>query len=142
MKAKIKDIRKIVESEPNDAVMGSLIRRYFANVDTPQPIKCVLCMTEISENTKSLMYSEPVCYDCANKHHQQELQYHSFMNQYNKDHALCPKCKHSSHTSTLVSYAYYNDNPEEYKDLNKCVCLFCKDTHTTHERVSIKEKAT
>jgi hypothetical protein len=137
MKQYIEHIREIVESEPNDMIMGGMIRKYFNKVDTPEPMKCKLCDTEVTENTKSHVYSDPVCYDCANKHHQSEQKYTSFMNQYRKDHALCPKCKNSCHYSTLVSFAYNTDKPEEYKDLNKCVCSKCGDKHIGHERISI-----
>jgi hypothetical protein len=137
MKVYIKHIREIVDSESNDTIMGGMIRKYFNKVDTPEPMKCKLCDTEVTENTKSHVYSDPVCFDCANKQHHSRLEYDSFMNQYHKDHALCPKCKNSGHTSTLVAYAYHSGKPDGYKDLNKCVCSRCGDRHTTHERVSI-----
>lgn len=137
MKPYIEHIREIVESEPNDAVMGGMIRKYFNKVDTPEPMKCKLCDTEVTENTKSHVYSDPVCYDCANKQHQQRLAHDSFMNQYRKDHALCPKCKSSTHISTLAGFIVHMDKLDEYKDKNECTCTSCGDKHTTHERVSI-----
>lgn len=137
MKAYIKHIREIVESEPNDAIMGAMIRKYFNKVDTPEPMNCTVCKTEVTDNTKSHLYVEPVCFHCATKLHQSRQDYESFMNQYRKDHALCPKCRHSAHMSTLVGYAYVAENKENYKDLNDCVCSVCKDRHTVHERVSI-----
>ena len=137
MKPYIEHIRQIVESEPNDMIMGQMIRKYFNKVDTPEEIICLLCKKNITEKELSHLYSSPVCFDCANKEHNRKLKYDSFMNQYNKDHALCPKCKHSQHTSTLVGYAYHAYKPEDYKDLNKCICSHCKDRHITHERVGI-----
>lgn len=135
MKPYIEHIREIVEAEPNDAIMGGMIRKYFAKVDTPEI--CVFCKTEITENTKSHVFSDPVCYDCGNKQHHKEQAYNAFMNQYRKDHALCPKCKHSTHVSTLAGYVFLSENPDEYKDLNECKCSHCGDKHTTHDRISI-----
>lgn len=137
MKAHIKHIREIVEAEPNDMIMGQMIRKYFNKVDTPEPMKCLLCDTEVTENTKSHLYVEPVCAHCASKQHQREQDYQSFMNQYKKDHALCPKCKHTSHYSTLVGYTYIAEHKENFKDLNDCTCTHCGDKHTYHERVSL-----
>lgn len=137
MKAHIKHIREIVKAEPNDAIMGAMIRKYFNKVDTPEPMNCKVCSTEITENTKSPEYMDPVCFPCATKFSQSRQDYDSFMNQYRKDHALCPKCRKSGHTTTLVGYAFHADKPDEYKDLNTCVCLHCNDRHTKHERVSI-----
>lgn len=137
MKAYIEHIREIVESEPNDMIMGQMIRKYFNKVDTPDEIICLLCEKIISEKEMSHLYSSPVCFDCANKEHHSRLEYDSFMNQYHKDHALCPKCKNSGHTSTLAAYAYHIGKPDEYKNLNTCECTRCGDKHTTHERISI-----
>jgi len=60
--------------------------------------------------------------------------YDKFMDKYEKEHALCPKCGEENHRSTLVGYAFDSSNPEEYKDLNRCTCMECGDIHTTHER--------
>ncbi len=137
MKAHIEHIREIVASEPNDMIMGGMIRKYFVKVDTPEIFKCIFCKTEVTEQTKSIMYQEPVCYNCANKQHQQRLGYDSFMNQYHKDHALCPKCKHSAHISTLAGFIVNMNKLDEYKDKNECTCTNCGDKHITHDRVSI-----
>lgn len=137
MKAYIEHIRQIVEAEPNDAIMGAMIRKYFNKVDTPEIIKCKVCSTEVTEKNKSHLYSDPVCTHCATKLHQSKQDYDSFMNQYRKDHALCPKCRHSAHMSTLVGYVYNAEDKENYKNLNTCTCSHCGDRHTTHERVSI-----
>ena len=59
-------------------------------------------------------------------------EYNEFMNQYDIDHALCPKCKSKGHSSTLVGYILDMANKDDYKDLNRCSC---GDTHTTHDRV-------
>lgn len=137
MKAHIKHIREIVESEPNDMLMGQMIRKYFNKVDTPEIIKCVVCEIEVTENTKSHLYVEPVCAHCASKLHQSRQDYNSFMNQYKKDHALCPKCKHTGYMSTLVGYTYSAEHKDQYKDMNACTCSSCGDRHTMHERVSL-----
>lgn len=64
-----------------------------------------------------------------------EKEYDDFMNEYNSNHKYCPKCGAEGHTTTLVSYVLNMDKPEEYKDLNNCVCSKCGDKHTAHERV-------
>ena len=64
--------------------------------------------------------------------------YESFMKEYRRLHAACPKCNATQHTSTLVGYIMYSDRRDEYKDLNRCDCKGCGDKHTYHERVPIK----
>lgn len=144
MKAYIEHIKEIVDSEPNDAIMGGMIRKYFSKVEAselpppkPNPLACQMCKKEVTENTKSHVYQETMCNDCVNKIHESERIRNNFMNQYRKDHALCPKCKSSTHSSTLAGFIFYADKADEYKDLNNCVCSRCGDRHTTHERVSI-----
>lgn len=63
-------------------------------------------------------------------------EYEKFMMDYNKQHKLCPKCKSDSYSSTCVGYPFYHDDKEGYKDLNRCKCIKCGDTHIRHERVS------
>lgn len=59
----------------------------------------------------------------------------NFMKQYKEDHALCPNCGiEGYHTQTLTAFIFYNDRPEEYKDLNRCICMKCKNIHTYHDR--------
>lgn len=143
MKAYIEHIQEIVDAEPNDAVMGGMIRKYFAMVNKPEPVEepkplaCQMCKKEVTENTKSHVYQETMCNDCVNKIHESDRKRQNFMNQYKKDHALCPKCRHSAHSTTLAGYIYYADRPDDYKDQNTCVCSHCKDRHTVHERVSL-----
>lgn len=61
--------------------------------------------------------------------------YRRFMEKYRKDHAACPKCGATDHSSTYVAYILNLDMAGEYKDLNDCVCSECGDKHTVHERV-------
>lgn len=76
--------------------------------------------------------------DLFEKLHQK---YKKFMEQYNKDHRLCPKCGSEKHTETYVGYVSNHDNPEDYKDKNYCECLNCGDVHIKHDRVkSFEEK--
>jgi ribosomal protein L32 len=66
-------------------------------------------------------------------------EYHKFMDKYKKQHAVCPKCGATMHSTTLMGYPLYSDKRKEYKDLNNCVCSNCRDRHTAHERISIKQ---
>jgi len=61
--------------------------------------------------------------------------YKKFMSEYHKQHECCPKCGNIPHSTTLVGYVLHSDRREDYKDLNKCMCLVCGDHHTAHERV-------
>lgn len=141
MKPYIEHIRQIVDEEPNDAIMGGIIRKYFARVDTNGPeikqLVCQMCKKEVTENTKSHVYQETMCNECVNKIHESDRKRLNFMNQYHKDHALCSKCRSSAHSSTLAGFSFDSNNPEGYKDLNDCVCSVCKDKHKVHDRVSI-----
>lgn len=62
--------------------------------------------------------------------------YDEFMEKYHKEHSLCPKCKGKACKTTLVGYTFNYNNPESYKDLNKCTCLECGDKHLKHDRIS------
>lgn len=62
-----------------------------------------------------------------------------FMIQYKIEHECCPNCGISSnYITTLASYIYNFELPEQYKDLNICTCGNCGNQHTYHERVSKK----
>lgn len=61
-------------------------------------------------------------------------EYVEFMSKYRGEHALCPVCGSSGHSSTLVGYILYMDEKQDYKDLNTCVCTTCGDVHTAHDR--------
>lgn len=58
-----------------------------------------------------------------------------FMDKYEEEHALCPKCKGKAVKTTLLGFTFSYDYPETYKDLNKCTCLECGDKHLKHERL-------
>lgn len=61
------------------------------------------------------------------------------MDKYRLLHEVCPNCGSREHSTTLVGYILNSDKREEYKDLNSCVCSFCGDRHTAHERISVEE---
>ena len=63
------------------------------------------------------------------------IRYGEFMKQYRLDHEVCPKCGSKDHSSTLVGYVFNSEHPEEYKNLNDCICVNCGDMHTYHERI-------
>lgn len=65
--------------------------------------------------------------------------YKKFMKAYRAQHELCPKCGSKNHESTLMGFVLNMDMKDEYKDLNRCKCMNCGDTHTAHERISRKE---
>jgi len=61
--------------------------------------------------------------------------YDNFIKEYNRLHECCPVCGSKSHMSTLLGYTFDRSKPEDYKDLNRCTCSECGDTHTCHERI-------
>lgn len=67
--------------------------------------------------------------------YQQSIETDKILKQYHNNHKLCPKCKSKAHTSTLVGYILDKENPDQYKDLNRCTCLNCGNIHTTHDRI-------
>lgn len=64
------------------------------------------------------------------------MEYEEFMERYNRWHECCPECGATEHRSTLMGYIYNSDDPDSYKDENKCECLKCGDKHIRHDRVS------
>ena len=52
------------------------------------------------------------------------------------DHEVCPKCGSKGHSSTVMGYVMDMEKPEDYKDLNSCVCSECAYVHKTHDRIS------
>lgn len=65
--------------------------------------------------------------------------YEEFMKEYRIKHEVCPKCGTKPHNSTLAGYIFDPSRPEDYKDLNGCICFNCGDYHTYHERISLAE---
>jgi hypothetical protein len=65
-------------------------------------------------------------------------EYDIFMDKYYELHKYCPACGSEGHMSTLVGYILNMDHKEDYKDLNRCTCTSCGDTHTAHDRVKDK----
>lgn len=61
-------------------------------------------------------------------------EYNDFMREYHAKHKHCPKCGCTEHTSSLLGYVLYSDRKDEYKDMNRCRCTNCGDTHITHDR--------
>lgn len=89
--------------------------------------------SEIPEGSGLIFYPYiSMCVDTPSK------EYREFMDKYNLEHEVCPKCGSRAHGSTLVDYVFYQDNPEAYQDNNSCTCSDCGDQHVTHERVSVE----
>ena len=65
--------------------------------------------------------------------------YEEFMEWYENEHALCPKCGSSEYSTTLVGFNLDFNNLEDFKDLNNCTCIDCNDTHKRHSRVKTFE---
>jgi len=63
--------------------------------------------------------------------------YDEFMEWYENEHALCPKCGSSEYITTLAVFILNFNDLEGYKDMNKCTCVDCKDIHKRHNRVKI-----
>ena len=63
-------------------------------------------------------------------------EYDKFMEQYNKDHAVCPRCGSNTYSSTLVGYILYMNNKEAYKDENEIECVKCGYKGITHDLIS------
>ena len=74
------------------------------------------------------------------EHSEESLKrYDIFMNEYHSKHEYCPKCGSKEYSSTLVDYILNWGKKDEYKDLNRCVCLNCSDKHSVHDRISATE---
>ena len=65
-----------------------------------------------------------------------DIEYDNFMKEYDNKHKLCPNCKSENYTTTLVGYILNMDKKEDYKDLNTCVCVDCKNVHSAHDRIA------
>ena len=70
------------------------------------------------------------------EHGEPSEQYCELMAQYKSDHEVCPKCGSKGHSSTYMGYVMDMEKPEDYKDLNSCVCSECDYAHKTHDRIS------
>lgn len=95
-------------------------------------MNCIFCKKEFTE--KSPTY-EGICLECHNRIIESDKKRDEFTTQYRLDHAACPNCGDSRHTTTLAGYIYNHDKPDEYKDLNRCECIHCGNIHTAHERI-------
>lgn len=65
--------------------------------------------------------------------------YDSFMENYRKEHEVCPTCGSTDSIQTLMAYILYIDNQDNYKDLNIAECCNCGNKHKVHDRISKKE---
>jgi len=92
----------------------------------------ILSTEDFVSGEPGYIYAPFIC----KEHTEESLKdYHEFMTKYKKEHAICPKCGATEHSTTLMGYVLYSDKRDEYKDLNTCVCSECGDIHTTHKRV-------
>jgi hypothetical protein len=96
-------------------------------------MNCYICKKETNEFGN--MYVEKVCLECTKKHIESQKQREVFMELYRTTHAACPNCGDLHHTSTLCGYAYNHNEPDEYKNLNDCVCSHCGHKHKVHDRI-------
>jgi len=62
-------------------------------------------------------------------------EYNEFLENYNELHRCCPICGHDKFIATFVDYFLDLNNKENYKNLNECICLNCRDIHIFHERI-------
>ena len=70
-----------------------------------------------------------------------DREYDKFKAEYYEKHECCPKCGSDSCMETLVDYILYMDKKDEYKDLNRCTCQECGNTHSRHDRVESRTKS-
>ena len=83
-------------------------------------------------NTNGIVYVPYV----LKEHTKESLKEHKkFKKQYHKNHECCPKCGSKEHSTTLMGYPLIKGKENEYKNLNTCRCLNCKDIHITHSRI-------
>jgi hypothetical protein len=68
----------------------------------------------------------------------EDLPSKEFLKKYNEEHLCCPNCGSELHSTTLIGFVMDINNPELYKDKNKCKCCECGDNHITHDRVPKK----
>lgn len=61
--------------------------------------------------------------------------YGEFMEWYENEHALCPKCGSSEYYTTLVGFILDFNKLEEFKDKNKCTCIDCGNIHLRYNRI-------
>jgi len=96
-------------------------------------MECYICKKEADKFSER--YTDKVCLECDAIFLEHDIKARQLRKEYRDDHALCPKCGSEGHTSTLAGFILDTDHPEQYKDLNNCVCYNCGDRHTTHERI-------
>jgi hypothetical protein len=57
---------------------------------------------------------------------------------YRQNRECCPVCGGERYSSTLKSYFLDENNYENYKDENMCICITCNNNHMFHDRVPNK----
>ena len=60
-----------------------------------------------------------------------------FFKEYNEHHRCCPECGSDRYNTTLLGNTLDLDKMDEYKDVNKCICLDCGHSHRKHDRVKM-----
>lgn len=96
-------------------------------------MECYICKKEADKFSER--YVEKVCLLCDARFLEHDIESKKIKKEYRDNHAVCPKCGFDGHSSTLSAFIFDINHPEEYKDLNNCVCSNCGDKHTCHERI-------
>ncbi len=116
------DIKHNISVVSNDYVPNMVINSRYSTVDLKNEIN---------------LPSEGKYYSNINST-KINTEYDEFMEQYHFNHECCPVCNDTSCRSTLVGYVLDMNKKEEYKDLNRCICSKCGNTHTTHDRIKMR----
>ena len=107
--------------------------RYAAVEINPDFYSTVEVNHSISNLDAGIVWAPYMCISSADG---PSKEYEEFMAKYKEDHKCCPNCGDVHYNTTLMGYVFNRDNPDEYKDLNRCVCSKCGFKHTRHERIS------
>jgi hypothetical protein len=58
-----------------------------------------------------------------------------FYEEYYSLHKCCPNCGSEDYMGTLMDMEFYIGKMDDYKDINRCTCEQCGDTHIYHDRI-------
>ena len=124
--------KKIMQSRYAVKMVDS---RFYSTISVSGEIKN-LTEEQIKNGEQGYIY---VPYVLSPTIYKPSKEYEKFMKKYRKAHAVCPKCGSAKHTTTLIGFPLYMERKEDYKDLNKCNCIDCGHSCTSHELISKKE---